>query len=71
MLWNCLGIFLGNQMFQDIMTYLDHVLAETCLVNDMKDIYIYNFTKHTKIFAVELFRNFFFKNRKSQIIMKY
>lgn len=30
--------FFGNQMFQDIMTYLDHVLAGTCLVNDMKDI---------------------------------
>lgn len=30
--------FLGNQMFQDIKTYLAHFLAGTCLVNDMKDI---------------------------------
>lgn len=30
--------FLGNQMFQDIMIYSDHVLAETGLVNDMKGI---------------------------------
>lgn len=30
--------FLGNQMFQDIMTYLAHFVAEICLVNDTKDI---------------------------------